>query len=946
MDTQNMNQPVSRKDSSNVKQFLLPHLQQFIAEKTGKSLEEVTPNKVEQYLPILLNKIELLLLQEPSINDCAVLLRETQTSEAELVAYIVSTSAFSPEHLASHLQNSFPVALHPKTYIPVAQLPLTPEGEVDKLALSDLPVLDSSLIQKWENQLNLQPEIDQVAVVFEEYVQPNPPLHLADLLPQWKATHSEIVVTSPPETETPPVEQQTESLKTLAISHGKRLELPNELKNLADILKKSVTEACHQGIIYLNSYGEESFQSYPDLLAESEKIMSGLRKIGLNPQDKVIFQLDTNSDIIPGFLACILGGFVPVPISAITTSDPTNNTVKKLLNAWKMLEHPLILTNKNLASQLNNISKSLNLEGFKVAEIESLRDGDRDQNWHPSQPDDLAVLLLTSGSTGIPKGVMLTHRNIVSSVVGTSQMSGFDQQEISLNWLPLDHPGPLIRCVIRIIYLGSQQIHAPTAMVLQEPLKWLDWIEHYHVTTTWAPNFAFALVNDRAEEIVNKKWDLSSVKSLLNTAEPIVPQTDQRFLELLQPHGLSANVMYSSWGMAETSSGVTLSNEYLLDSSQNIEASFVELGSPIAGVSLRIVNQNHEIVEEKTIGYLQVKGATLTQGYYQNSEANEEAFSEDGWFNTGDLGFLDRGRLTITGRTKDVIIVNGNNCYSHEIESAVEEVEGVEVSYTAACGIRQPGSNTDQLLIFFHTAIIENEGLLKLIKEIQKSVVRKIGISPAYLIPVSQETIPKTSIGKIKRSQLKQQFEAGDFDEIVKKIDILLGNQNTLPNWFYRPIWRSKQALILNPIPRKGLTLIFLDELGLGELLYTQLSENQPTVAVEIGSEFVQLSKNRYCIDPKNPQHYQKLLESITTENLAIQQILHLWTYGNYPGETFSLEAVEQAQKYGVYSLLFLVQALEKVQVSQASVRIQIVSSHSQAVSASDQVACERSPIY
>jgi acyl-CoA synthetase (AMP-forming)/AMP-acid ligase II len=124
-------------------------------------LEEVTPNKVEQYLPILLNKIELLLLQEPSINDCAVLLRETQTSEAELVAYIVSTSAFSPEHLASHLQNSFPVALHPKTYIPVAQLPLTPEGEVDKLALSDLPVLDSSLIQKWENQLNLQPESDR-----------------------------------------------------------------------------------------------------------------------------------------------------------------------------------------------------------------------------------------------------------------------------------------------------------------------------------------------------------------------------------------------------------------------------------------------------------------------------------------------------------------------------------------------------------------------------------------------------------------------------------------------------------------------------------------------------------------------------------------------------------------------------------------------------------------
>lgn len=892
------------------------------------------------------NQIESALLKEPSITDCRLLLRETESGQQELVAYVVPSDSFSIESLRACLESSIPEYLLPQAYVPVTRLPLTSSGEIDEASLTSIQVIDVELLHEWEEQLKLLPELDQTAVAVQEDTEKVAHLHLSDLLPSWKKINNKALKT------TRMITQESASLEKpvpekLAISHGETLEVATFLsKTLPDLLLETAKKASDQGIVYLQVNGTEIFQSYPALLEEAKGILAGLRKFGLQPQDKVIFQLENNLDLIPAFWACLIGGFVPVPISTASNYELSNNAAKKLQNAWQLLEQPLVLTSKHLEPQISKFLGQLQLEDCLIATLEDVRScqWDEQQNWHSAKPEDLALLLLTSGSTGMPKGVMLSHQNIMSSIAGTSHMSDLTSQDISLNWLPLDHPGPLIRCVIRMVYLGCQQIHAPTAAILQDPLKWLNWIEHYKVTSTWSPNFALALLCDRAEEIKKRHWDLSSIKSWLNTAEPIVPQTAQKLLNLLEPYGLTAKAMHSSWGMAETSSGVTHSDTYLTSVAK--DDSFTELGVPIPGISLRIVNEKNEIVPETTVGYLQVKGATVTPGYYQNSELNQENFTDDGWFKTGDLGFLEQGRLTITGRTKDVIIINGNNCYSHEIESVVEEIEGTKVSYTAACGIRQVGTNTDQLAIFFHTEVSEDEQLLELLKEIQKNVGQKLGISPSYLIPVEKKAIPKTSIGKIQRSQLVERFAQGEFDEIVKRIDILLNNENTLPNWFYRPIWRPKQAVTLDLTTKTGLTLIFLDSLGLGDCLCAELNNSdRPYVGVELGSDFAQLSSNRYRIDPKNHEHYQKLFELVVKNNPPIEQILHLWTYEEYAGEISTLEDLERAHQKGVYSLLSLVQALEKVQGSQTKVRLQIIASHSQATSKSDDLASERSPL-
>jgi hypothetical protein len=296
---------------------------------------------------------------------------------------------------------------------------------------------------------------------------------------------------------------------------------------------------------------------------------------------------------------------------------------------------------------------------------------------------------------------------------------------------------------------------------------------------------------------------------------------------------------------------------------------FMSLGSVIGGVSIRIVDDENNLLPSETIGHFQVKGAAVSPGYYKNSEANQAAFLADGWFETGDLGFISEDQLVLTGRAKESIIINGANFYNSEIEAAVEEIEEVSVSYTAAVAVRP--TVTEQLAIFFHSPVSD---LLALIKKIQAQVTRKIGVKPDYLIPVEKSAIPKTAIGKIQRKQLTQRFEAGEFDPILKKLDLESGNDNTLPDWFYQTIWRRHEVVTRRTVSQTVNTLIFLDNLGLG----AQIADDK-TVTVEIGADFAKLSDNRYRIAPNQPAHYQQLLETLSQTNFQIDEIVHTGKY-------------------------------------------------------------------
>jgi acyl-CoA synthetase (AMP-forming)/AMP-acid ligase II/acyl carrier protein len=562
---------------------------------------------------------------------------------------------------------------------------------------------------------------------------------------------------------------EEEAVGKLSIYMGTSLEKKEQLPfTLAQMLLNAVKQHEKNGIKYIQENGEDFFQTYPDLLINAQKVLSGLKAKGIQPQDKVIFQLSVNQDFITAFWACVLGGFVPVPINIITSDDPNNATIKKLLNVWQSVDKPMILADSKIKSILCDVFSEH--KDSKIYSLVDLCEYPQDTSIYNSKSEDLALLLLTSGSTDSPKMVMQSHQALINRSFAAAQMNEFCSSDIFLNWFPLDHVGGIVMFHLQAASQGAMQLHGPIGKVLDNPLTWLDWIEKYKATVTWAPNFAYALINDCQADLKSRTWDLSSMRFILNGGEPIVAKQAKKFLSLLADFGLSPNAMFPSWGMSETCSGVTFSHEFSYEDILD-EESYMAVGQPIPEFSLRIVSENNQLVEEGKVGQLQVKGPSVTTGYYKNPKANQESFTLDGWFKTGDLGILREGRLKITGRHKDIIIINGLNHYSHEIESSVEELEDVETSYTAAVGVCYGENTTDKLIIFFHPKSSNTLIIEKLIEKIRSKVIRDFGIKADCIVPLEKENIPKTSIGKIQRSILKAKFEEGQFLEAINKFD-------------------------------------------------------------------------------------------------------------------------------------------------------------------------------
>ncbi|MDZ7963669.1 MAG: SDR family NAD(P)-dependent oxidoreductase [Nostoc sp. DedSLP03] len=901
--------------------------------------------------------LETALLNHPEIEECRVLIRETETADMWLVAYVVASGKCSLAQLNAYLQVHLPNTILPQSYVWLSRLPLTSEGLIDDRRLTDLAVIDIDLVDRWESSLRSLPSINQVAVIVENQTKQLPPLHVWDLLGNPQATKLNFQLEDSGEKlESGGVNQQFEPLqsqisqpKAKAISHGEPLQLETEATtNLTKLLQRAALQSS-KGITYIQPDDTYQNQSYEELLDAAQRILAGLRKLRLVPQDRILFQFDQPEDFIPAFWGCILGGFIPIPLSVPQSYDRSHGFVNKLAQISERLEPSLILTSERLAPELRRSLTDLPLDNLAIATLNELQSSHLDPNWYVAAPDDMAVLFLTSGSTGTPKAVMQSHRSLICRSAASVQMNGFTQEDVSLNWMPLDHVAGLVYFHIRDVYVGCQQIHAVTDWVLQQPLKWLDWMSDYRVSVTFAPNFTYGLINAAEAELSQGHWDLSSVRYILNGAEAIVGKTARKFLELLTAHGLSTTAIHPAWGMAETCSGVTYSHNFSGESTTDEDA-FVEVGAPIPGFSLRIVDAQDQLVEEEAIGRLQVKGLTVTSGYFGQPELNSEVFTEDGWLKTGDLAFLRQGRLTITGREKDVIIINGLNYYSHEIEAVVEEIAGVVVSYTAAVAVHD-GESSEKLAIFFHAGEANEMQISTLMQTIRQKVVQRCGINPSYVIPVEKAAIPKTAIGKIQRSQLVKRFESGEFKFILRQFDILTGNANTIPDWFYRRIWCVKQLShkhlesVKLPIQKY---LVFLDDLGLGNYLCTELKRNnQSYICVEAGTDFIKSEQgDRFTINPENPDHYRRVLEALASD--IPTQILHLWTYNESMGQVSSLEELERAQYLELYSILFLVQALavkQKDRLLNADIQLQIISNNLQLTSSDDAIAYEKSTL-
>ena len=832
----------------------------------------------------------------------------------------------------------------PKFFIPLSTLPLTSSGDCDLEILLQIPVMDEELIKDFEKQFDELPGVKKAAALIRHDPKFDRLIHLSDLLPNWSVSgHLDALEASDCKAISPDVETPKE--KPLAISDGGALILPKDAPAvLGDTLFRAVEIAGNRNITYYFVDNSEEKSTYARLMDSARSIFAGLKTSGLRTGTPVIFQFENNRDFLESFWACILGGFVPVPMAVASTYRELNSAVKRLGDVWHMLGQPPVLTSADMVPEIEIAAGLLESKTMTILDVSKLQGESPDNKYPISKPEDIALIMLTSGSTGAPKGVPLTHRNLVSRSISSQQVNRFDQNTVSLNWMPLDHVASIIYFHLRDVFLGCEQIHVSTERILQEPLLWLDLIERYRATVTFGPNFAFGLVCGLRNEIAKRKWDLSSMRLVLNGGEAVVAKTARQFLTILEPHGLSQDAMCPAWGMSEMSSGITYAHKFQLSSTSD-EDRYVQVGPPIPGNKFRIVD-NNEVIKEGEIGSLQVKGITVFKGYYKSQELSKEAFTTDGWFKTGDLGKLDNGSLTITGREKEIIIINGVNYAGPGIEAVVEDIEGVIRSNTAACAVPDPGKNGGEALaIFFCPESQSNDALKELLKEIRNQVVKNIGISPEFLVPLSPVDIPKTSIGKIQRSKLQKAFAEDRFREELKRTDVLSANSNTIPAWFFSRGWQKKSRAPGRSLTKNDCVLIFGERTDITQTLERLLfSRGTKHIFIEQSKNFCRLSDKRYSLRPDNEEDYKKLFNSLATEGHKSIFAIHLWNFSYESCFDFNESFYQQVLK-SCLGLTALLQGFLNADKESNAFTLAIVTNNAQKVLSGDDVDCSKASL-
>ncbi len=442
-----------------------------------------------------------------------------------------------------------------------------------------------------------------------------------------------------------------------------------EPRTLPDLLLSAAQDSLNQAILHLQPDGSEFRGTYWTLRDEALRVCRGLRDAGLRQGTPLILVLDKSEEFLPAFWGALLAGLVPAPLAM----EP-----ERLLAIWRFLDRPPLLVDERTAARIPGLATQHGLDaGPSVLVHGDLLRRAPDDRPHEPAPQDLAYLQFSSGTTGQPKGVELSHANLLANIRQIIAVSDVRPGDTAVTWMPYFHDMGLIGTHLTPLAAGIKQVRVPPHLFAKRPLAWLQAVSRHRGTLLTASNFALALVARRVSPEHLSGLDLSSIRMLVVGAETISPRVCREFTELLAPAGFPPGTLRPAYGLAEACVAVTavpmgegltartLDREALAiqgkataprQDSESLE--LVDLGSPVPGCELRVVDGADRPVDEGVVGEVQVRGPHVMRGYHRAPETTRAAFCED-WLRTGDRGFLLGGRLTITGRAKDVIFVHG-----------------------------------------------------------------------------------------------------------------------------------------------------------------------------------------------------------------------------------------------------------------------------------------------
>ena len=537
--------------------------------------------------------------------------------------------------------------------------------------------------------------------------------------------------------------------------------------------------ACGHGSITFVGSGAPERVPYAQLHDEARAIAAVLQGRGVAPGSHVALLGPTTRPLVTCIQAVWLTGatlvVLPLPMRLGSVEEFASQTRARMVTA----DISLLVVDPDLAPFIEPTPGDPPIVSLaELAEdVRRLHVRGDDFDRLDIDPESLAMLQFTSGSTSDPKGVMLPNRTICANLDAITVATNLDvQSDVLVSWLPLYHDMGLVGMCMLPMSTGTDLVLGAPQDFLGAPLRWMQWLSDFGGTATAGPNFAWVLATRALRSASG--LDLSALRIGLNGAEPVDADAVERFIEAAVPHGMRPGAVFPAFGMAELMIAGTfptplsglrtdavdrrvLESEHYaapVDPTSEGCRRLALLGRPVPGLEIRVVDpESLSVCLDREVGELEIRGTSVTPGYYGRPDLNETLF-HDGWLRTGDLAYLLDGELVMCGRIKDVIIVGGRNVFPEDVERAVGDIEGVRAGNVIAFGVDSGGK--EGVVVVAETRTADENGSTR--RSVAERVRSAIGLPPKDIVLVSPGTLPKTSSGKLQRSLCRDRYHDGD----------------------------------------------------------------------------------------------------------------------------------------------------------------------------------------
>lgn len=586
------------------------------------------------------------------------------------------------------------------------------------------------------------------------------------------------------------------------------------MRTLGQALEDAAIDSPGLTYTFQNMKGQEKVYTFPEMEEKTAAIAAGIRERGIKQGDRLGLIIVDPEEFVLTFIAAIRLGVIPVPLYPPMALSELDKYVAKIAGIVTNSEAKLLVVSEqvqNLIWQLVDSVPTLN----GLVKMTELLGAERIREFPEIDPNGTCFLQYTSGSTSDPKGVVVTHANLEANC--NAICDGFlelkkGQGAKAISWLPLYHDMGLIGFVIAPLYLQLQPVFIPTLRFLKQPNVWMQTIHKHRGYVTFCPPFALGLAARRASEKHLEEWDLSCLKVLGVGAEPIQPEGVRQFEELFSKHcGFSSSAITPAYGMAEATLAMTLKPfdepirmrrvdretfqdegvaRDVVNGSEYLE--HVSCGTPLGDHDVAVFNARRERLPEGAEGQIHFRGPSVARGYFRDEAGTREAFADDGWLATGDLGYIYDGQLWVTGRVKDLVIIRGRNLHPQSIEWALFNVEGVRKGNVVAFSV--PGDGTEDLVIAVEVAKIR-DGLAD---DIRAMVSAEFNVSIKDIALLEPATLPKTSSGKLQRRRTRQLYLAGKLGREGSRRMGASGDKITVAKHLARSMWSRVKHNVAN----------------------------------------------------------------------------------------------------------------------------------------------------